>query len=576
MNKSNGQPLSFANLALALANDYCQLFVIDPVDDSYVEYAPSGLEKELIQVSSGKNFFDDVPHNCHEQVWKEDQEKFLSTFRRETVMSRIDENTSFSLTYRLNIGGTPRYFFLKAIRGIDESIVIGVRDIDVQKRRELEAQAESRKYSEIANSLASMFEIIYHIDLKTGHYTVYSSSESFAKQGFNREGDDFFTQARADIYRVVHPDDCDLFLEGLNYDTFVNALHSTGSLSVRYRQFVDGKEQYMNLTAFIQNNEEEHVVIGIRNIDKKVRREMSMQAEKQTFSDIANAIAQKYEVIYHVNIITNEYSEYSASEEYASLKVGTKGADFFKTTQINMKTDIYHEDLKWMESAMKKENLLSSLAETGKTTLNYRLMLRGEPQYVRLDAIRPKEDSDHIIIAVSNVDKAKKMEIAYNNAMDMANKDALTGVKNKRAYVQAETDLDEQIRNEQPIKFAVAVCDVNGLKQINDSQGHKAGDEFIRTACTIICNVFKHSPVFRIGGDEFAVILKGCDYLNRSTLMDELFDTLEQYTYNDVVILAAGMSEFDPVRDMRVQDVFERADNLMYLDKEICKAKVKK
>lgn len=575
MDKRNGQPLSFASLALALSSDYCQLFVIDPEDDSYVEYAPSGMEKNLLQVSSGRNFFEDLPKNCLEQVWGEDQEMFLEKFKRERVMQALNDDLSFSFTYRLNIAGKPRYFFLKVIRAVDNSIIIGVRDIDTQKRKALEAEAASRKYSEIAQSLASMYEIIFHVDLKTGHYTEYSSAESFLNQGFGIEGEDFFSRSKTNIMRVVHPDDRQKILDAIDSGDFINSVRSTGSLSLRYRQVIDGKEKYMNMLVFMQDKETDHMVIGIQNVDKKVRREMSLNAEKQTFSDISKALAQEYEVIYYVNIVTNEYSEYSASEKYSKLKVGTKGEDFFEATQINMRHDIYKDDLAKMEVAMRKENLLNSLAASGKTVIGYRLMIDGRPQYVSLYAVRPKEDSDHIIIAVANVDEAKKMEIAYNNAMDMANRDALTGVKNKRAYVQAESELDEQIEQSGNTPFAVVVCDVNGLKQINDTLGHKAGDEYIRDACFIICNIFKHSPVFRIGGDEFAVLLRGNDYTNRNELMKSFHEVIEEHKTNGVVILAAGISEFDYKKDIRVQDVFERADNYMYADKEICKAQIR-
>ena len=148
----------------------------------------------------------------------------------------------------------------------------------------------------------------------------------------------------------------------------------------------------------------------------------------------------------------------------------------------------------------------------------------------------------------------------------------MTGVKNKRAYVHAVIELDEQIKDSQNEPFAVVVCDVNGLKQVNDTQGHKAGDEFIRKACSVICNTFKHSPVFRIGGDEFAVILKNQDYQNRTALMQQLADVLEEQKQNHLLLLAAGFSEFQPEKDIRVQDVFERADSLMYLNKKQCKA----
>ena len=70
--------------------------------------------------------------------------------------------------------------------------------------------------------------------------------------------------------------------------------------------------------------------------------------------------------------------------------------------------------------------------------------------------------------------------------------------------------------------------DANNLKMINDNYGHGAGDEYIKGCCKILCDVFCHSPVFRIGGDEFAVILKGRDYHNRNDLMKEIKETFER------------------------------------------------
>ena len=173
MEERKREPLSFLNIALALANDYSRLFVIDPEDDSYAEYSPDGDDKELVKVAEGRNFFDDVRIDALDQVWKDDQEYFISAFRKEAVLSALGDGHSFSLTYRLNIGGEPRYFFLKAIRSRDRSIIIGVRDIDAQKRRELESEDASRTYSEIAESLASLFEVIYYIDTETGSYSEY-------------------------------------------------------------------------------------------------------------------------------------------------------------------------------------------------------------------------------------------------------------------------------------------------------------------------------------------------------------------------------------------------------------------
>ena len=169
------------------------------------------------------------------------------------------------------------------------------------------------------------------------------------------------------------------------------------------------------------------------------------------------------------------------------------------------------------------------------------------------------------IIMITNYSYLNKRTKASEAA---ANTDAMTGVKSKYSYVNYEEKLNSEIKEDGLKEFAVVVCDVNGLKYINDNFGHIAGDEYIKNACKLICILFKHSPVFRIGGDEFVIILKGEDYQNRKTIMDELFrQSCENIGTNEAVI-AAGFSDFDYKNDENVFDVFKRADLNMYEQKE--------
>ncbi|MBR2697306.1 MAG: amino acid permease [Clostridia bacterium] len=106
----------------------------------------------------------------------------------------------------------------------------------------------------------------------------------------------------------------------------------------------------------------------------------------------------------------------------------------------------------------------------------------------------------------------------------LANRDPLTGVKSKHAFLVAEKALDRDIAEGVAGEFAVVVCDVNGLKNFNDTYGHKAGDEYIRKACKMVCDVYKHSPVYRVGGDEFVVIVRGREYPIHRELTRTLHD----------------------------------------------------
>lgn len=158
-----------------------------------------------------------------------------------------------------------------------------------------------------------------------------------------------------------------------------------------------------------------------------------------------------------------------------------------------------------------------------------------------------------------------------------AYKDALTEVGNKAAYNNAVRKLSDEIAKGFG-EFAVVMVDMNNLKKINDDYGHKAGDNYIRGCCHMICEAFKHSPVFRIGGDEFVVILTGEDYAERNRIIEELRRAYEMSFKNTTVepwerySAAVGMAEH-AADDNSYELVFKRADASMYEEKNIFKEK---
>ena len=158
------------------------------------------------------------------------------------------------------------------------------------------------------------------------------------------------------------------------------------------------------------------------------------------------------------------------------------------------------------------------------------------------------------------------------SARQMAYTDSLTGVKSSHAYVEAEKQLDERIAAGEIRAFGVIVFDLNGLKEVNDSKGHDAGDRYIQEACRMICSTFKHSPVFRIGGDEFVALLEGEDYQNRKVLL-AAFETLSEDNLREgKAVVASGLAVFRPGHDNSYRRVFERADQRMYDRKGVLKA----
>ena len=146
-------------------------------------------------------------------------------------------------------------------------------------------------------------------------------------------------------------------------------------------------------------------------------------------------------------------------------------------------------------------------------------------------------------------------------------------------FADMDQDLKKKTTDDFPIRIRKLTpiqmphVDINDLKKINDVHGHKAGDQYIKGCCHLLCETFKHSPVFRIGGDEFVAILQGPDFENKQSLLERLRNDLnESYSNEDLdpwlrYSAAVGMADLAS-DDNTFELVFKRADQAMYEDKK--------
>ena len=155
--------------------------------------------------------------------------------------------------------------------------------------------------------------------------------------------------------------------------------------------------------------------------------------------------------------------------------------------------------------------------------------------------------------------------------------DALTSVRNKGAFADAVQELQDAVDRGEAPEFAIGVFDCDDLKTMNDLHGHDKGDEYLKAASALICRVFAHSPVFRVGGDEFAVIMQNEDYQERDALV-RAFDEAKEESWTSTetpweqVRIALGVAVYDPKLDRSVDDTARRADKIMYENKRLEKA----
>ncbi len=447
---------------------------------------------------------------------------------------------------------------------------------DVQRKIIEDAEEQKSIYSQIASSLATDYDAIYYINIETGKFLEISASDSYRSLDVPSMGKDFYNKTRENVIRYVHPDDR-AFAESMYFkETMLKNLQGRRSYSYQYRIMTGDEARYYRFTVML-SDDGEHFVVCDKDIHDTITAETENQRKSVTFSQIAESLASNYDVIYYVDMKSGEYAGFTSSNIYGGLKVDESGSDFFSDTKKNIAVVIHPKDRDRMFSVMDKDYLLTALDERKQFIVQYRLLIDGRTQHTRLSARRPS-DPDHVIICIENIEEEIKRERehlrALNTEKELARRDELTGARNKTAFTELEQSIQDNIDNGMTyLPFAVAVCDVNDLKKINDTEGHKAGDDHLRASARMLFEIFDHSPVFRIGGDEFAIFLRGEDYTSREKLMERLHTVvLSNRDRHDGPVIASGVSEYDPQGDTSFDEIFERADQMMYEDKRRLKS----
>ena len=564
----------------ALTGNFIVVYVVDPETDRYREFsATDGYTDSFAQATEGEGFFDRVREVARQFNHPDDLDRFLSTFTRENVMAEIESRGIFTLVYRLMMEDRSVYVQMSAAMVEEQEgprLIVGLNNIDAQYRRgerNKEIARQREIFTQITASLAEQYDTLYYVDIADSTYVEISSTDEYEKLNVPTTGNDFFADSRRRIRKYVHPEDQEKVLSVHYKDVMLDKLKHRRAFSIAYRLVVDGQVRHIRNTE-IMARDAKHIIVCIENIDAEVQAQLARNADRKrnvTYTQIAERLASHYDLIYYIDCETSQYAELATRNKSGELKVQEEGEDFFASSRKNLNRLIYSEDRERIGLFLDRDNLISRLEGRRQLTEDYRMIVGPDrTQYTRM-SVTYSSDHSHFIICIENRDEDVRREQEHLAALSMANemarRDELTHTKNKTAYREMEQELQRQIEAGDA-SFGIVICDINGLKAINDTEGHKAGDDYIRNSCQLVCRVFSHSPVFRIGGDEFVAVLRGRDYENRASLISGLRRQVEEnIRIGEGPVVASGLAEYQPYADRAVGDVFNRADSQMYGDK---------
>lgn len=193
------------------------------------------------------------------------------------------------------------------------------------------------------------------------------------------------------------------------------------------------------------------------------------------------------------------------------------------------------------------------------------IFLIGSPPDSRWIRISRKDSFNLVRCIVEDVSD----EVCQKKALLVErDRDGLTGVGNRLAYESRIKRMNRTVKEDDNIAFIM--CDLNDLKGVNDNLGHDIGDKYIRTAANILQQSFPTGEIFRIGGDEFIVLLKDMDPKGIKKGLSAIKYAMEAYsaTCQFPAAIASGFAFYNPVQDVRLESTVSRADAYMYKNKK--------
>jgi diguanylate cyclase (GGDEF)-like protein len=182
------------------------------------------------------------------------------------------------------------------------------------------------------------------------------------------------------------------------------------------------------------------------------------------------------------------------------------------------------------------------------------------PTRERLQALR---------LFANQATSALESSAQYETMRHLADRDPLTKLLNRRAFVRRLDDAGARTR-ETGEPLALVYCDLDGFKAVNDTRGHAAGDRLLRAFGEVLVGAVRHDDaVFRMGGDEFALLLERCSRGRALEVVDRLVARLAAEAGSGDLPAGAsfGVAVLDPLDPVDSDELLGRADDAMYMAK---------
>lgn len=445
----------------------------------------------------------------------------------------------------------------------------------------LNEQLEALHEYKILTKLAGAFYTAYEINLQD-----YSMRELSAPSNITQyitEGVNAVETMKTVMTAVVVDEDKDRVLAFSDLTTLADRMRGKAVITDEFRGKNAGwcKQQFITVDAD-SNGKPTYVIHTTEVIDEQKRKEETFIKNEQKQISIIQGLAGDFVSIYYIDLESEEFDVYRKSPNQGTvIQEEMSGiGDYFETAAKNGMKFVVPQDRHIFLEKFNKAVIESELKKNKEYSFQVRVYVNDIPTYFQYRFVRPvgSDSESKMVVGVYNVDaqvrnhlKNQEQLIRLRTQADQltidAYRDAMTGLYNRRAY-------EEDMVNEAGVlgheDYSYLAIDINGLKNINDHDGHDAGDELI-LGCAFCINkcLSTYGKVYRIGGDEFAAIL----FVNPLKLLEIIEDfnhSLLNWSGDKVkeLTVALGYVTRSEFPNNTVKELAKIADQRMYNYKE--------
>ena len=280
----------YDQITSSLTEQYDTLYYINLEDSTYVEISSTDEYKKLNVPATGSDFFAESRRSIRKYVHPDDQEKIISLHYKDAMLANLQNSNSYSIAYRLVVNGQVKHIRHTEILARDKKhIIVCIKNIDAEvaaRRAQKESERRSVTYTQIAESLASHYDLIYYINPQTSSYIEFVTHKIYGELEVQEDGDGFFEMAQLNADRVIYPEDRDRLKLFIDKDNLITQLENRRQVAIDYRMVVNGGvPQYTRMTV-MWSLDKSHLIMCIRNRDEDVRREKEHLQALKTANEI--------------------------------------------------------------------------------------------------------------------------------------------------------------------------------------------------------------------------------------------------------------------------------------------------